>query len=94
MVSAPLSAGNGPGTGLFGETKMIAEFKVTGMHCGSCATLIKMNLEEIKGVSKVEANEKGDVKVAFDEKKAAIKDMVKAIEADGYKVVHYSTKRD
>lgn len=73
--------------------EMIAEFKVTGMHCGSCATLIRMNLEDIKGVSKVEADDKGNVKVGFDEKKTAVKDMVKAIEADGYKVASHSVKK-
>jgi len=71
----------------------MAEFKVSGMHCNSCVSLVKMNLEDLDGVSKIDADEKGNVKVNFDEIKADVKEIVKKIELDGYKVVNYKMKK-
>ena len=66
---------------------MIAEFKVSGMHCPSCPKLIRMSAMEVDGVTKVDANEKsGIVKVTFDEKKAKTKEIAKKIEEGGYKI--------
>ncbi len=66
---------------------MKAEFKISGIHCKSCIALIKMNVEEIKGVSEIQGdNDKGTLKLTYDENKAKLADIIKAIEQDGYKV--------
>ncbi|VVB75242.1 putative copper-exporting P-type ATPase A [uncultured archaeon] len=73
---------------------MIAEFKVTGMHCNSCMALIKMNLGELKGISEVSGDfGKGNVKVVFDEKLTEVNEIVRRIEQDGYKVVKQSARK-
>jgi len=67
---------------------MIKELNVKGMHCKSCVALIKMGLEDLGGVNKVEGDfEKGRVLVDFDEKKITLKEISSKIEEDGYKVV-------
>ena len=70
-----------------GDEKMITEFNVSGIHCPSCTEIIKMNLEEIKGVSVISADKgKGIIKVKHDEK-VQIAELAKAIEKEGgYKV--------
>ncbi|MEI7960831.1 MAG: heavy-metal-associated domain-containing protein [archaeon] len=73
---------------------MIAEFKVSGMHCPSCPKLIKMNLEELQGVKDVKADEKtGVVKVTFDEKKVNAKEIAKQIEQGEYKILQTKEKK-
>ena len=67
---------------------MKTEYQVSGMHCQSCPKLISMNIEELAGIKKVEANEKnGVVKVEYDEKKTNAKEIAKKIETDGYKII-------
>jgi copper chaperone CopZ len=74
--------------------KMIAEFKVTGMHCNSCLSLIKMSVQELEGIADVSGDQdKGIVKVVFDEKTASVKDIVKKVEQEGYKVVKQATRK-
>lgn len=76
-----------------GET-MIYELKVSGMHCESCISLIRMGLEEINGVSKVSGDsKKGIVQVVFDEKVVNISDIVKKIEQEGYKVTNSESRK-
>ena len=73
---------------------MIAEFKVSGMHCPSCPKLIAMNVEELAGITKVKADEKpGTVTVTFDEKKTNTKEIAKRIEQDNYKIVQTKEKK-
>jgi copper ion binding protein len=63
------------------------ELNVKGMHCKSCEMLIEDSVSEIKGVSHVKAHlTKNKVSVKFDESKAKIEDIKKAIESEGYKV--------
>jgi len=72
------------------EKNKAVAFTVSGMHCNSCIMLIKMGLQELDGVKEVSGNwEKGKVQVAFDERKASIKQIMKKIEQEGYKVVEY-----
>ena len=67
------------------------EFKVSGMHCNSCAALIKMNLSDIDGVSDIDANyERKSVRVSFNDESIEIEELIKKIEADGYKVTQYN----
>ncbi|MEK6959199.1 MAG: heavy-metal-associated domain-containing protein [archaeon] len=66
------------------------EFKVTGMHCKSCNSVIEMTLNDLKGVSGVKGNyEKGIVTVTFDETAQNADSLKKAIESEGYKVTGY-----
>ncbi|MCX6803056.1 MAG: heavy-metal-associated domain-containing protein [Candidatus Diapherotrites archaeon] len=66
---------------------MEKEFIVKGMHCPSCVAVIKMNLEEVKGVKSVKGDEKKRiVKVNYDKNVAKLNEIVKSIEKDGYTV--------
>jgi len=61
------------------------ELKVSGMHCASCAMLLKDALEELDGVIKVTAiHETGIISVDFDDK-IIHKDKIRAvIKKEGY----------
>lgn len=62
------------------------KLKVSGMHCKSCEMLIKDELEEIPGVTEVEASLK-DGYVLVSHEDSANLDKVKAIIMElGYKV--------
>ena len=64
---------------------MKAEFHITGMHCDSCAALIKETLEETAGVSEADVNFGGKTAVVnFDEKVVQQKTLVKKIQDIGY----------
>jgi len=73
---------------------MITEFKVGGMHCNSCVALIKMSVNELEGITDVSGDQgKGFIRVSFDESQAKVKEIVKKIEQEGYKVTGYNTGR-
>jgi Cu+-exporting ATPase len=73
---------------------MITEFKVGGIHCASCIKIIKMNLEEIKGIISIEGNEKtGLFTIKYNEKLTNAKEIAKKIEQDGYKVLRQENKK-
>lgn len=66
---------------------MKMNLKVKGMHCDSCATLIKEDLKEL-GVKNVSVNVKeGIVSVEFDENKLTINRIKDAIKALNYKAI-------
>jgi uncharacterized protein len=70
------------------------EFKIKGMHCNSCASIIEEGLKDldfVKGANVSFANEKADV--YFDEDKISGEDIVKKIEGMGYEV-NRSSKSD
>jgi copper chaperone CopZ len=72
---------------------MKEEFKISGIHCNSCISLIKMNIEELDGIKEIKGDEKANtVLVNFDEKITNEKEIIKKIEIDGYKVVAKSKK--
>jgi copper chaperone CopZ len=61
--------------------------KVSGMTCHSCETIIKEEVEELKGVSRCEVSAKnGDVIVDFDESITPLSKIKEVIEEEGYKV--------
>ena len=65
---------------------MKLNLKVKGMHCDSCATLIKEDLLDI-GVKKVDVSLKKElVLIEFDEKKLTLHKIKEAIEALNYDV--------
>jgi P-type Cu+ transporter len=61
-------------------------FKVSGMHCNSCATSIELAIEGKEGIRKIEvdfASEKAEVE--FDEDEISEKEIIKEIIKLGYK---------
>lgn len=67
---------------------MKKEFKIKGMHCKSCIMIVNENLTDIKGVKKASVSlEKNNAVVEFDDKLVKEKQLIDAIEKDGYKVL-------
>lgn len=63
------------------------KFNIEDMHCKSCETLIKMDLEELDGIKDMKiSHEKGFVKVEFDDSKVDKKKIKAIITGAGYKV--------
>ena len=66
------------------ETQTV-RFATTGMHCGSCAMLIDMTLEDATGVSSVKTEyASGTTEVIFDPEAIDIDGIVAAVRAIGY----------
>lgn len=64
------------------------EMNVTGMHCGSCAMRVKLEVEDLPGIASVEADPSADrVAVEFDPEKTTPADIAAAVTAAGYTVV-------
>ena len=64
---------------------MKAEFHIDGMHCDSCAALIKDTLEETAGVRSADVNFGGKTAVVqFDENVVQQKTLIKKIQDTGY----------
>jgi copper chaperone CopZ len=62
------------------------EFDIKGMHCKSCAVLIKDALTDHNGVKEASVDEKKNTaKVSFDEKFTNEKQIIHIIENEGYK---------
>jgi copper chaperone CopZ len=62
-----------------------AEFHIDGMHCDSCAALIKDTLEETAGVRSADVNFGGKTAVVqFDENVVQQKTLIKKIQDIGY----------
>ncbi len=60
-------------------------FKITGMHCNSCANLIEESLKELDGVKSVSASySKGKAEVEFDSDKVSEQKIKAVIEKHGY----------
>lgn len=60
-------------------------FKVTGMHCNSCVTLINMELSEVAGVTGVVVDLKtGLGNATLTDEKTSESDIIAAIERAGY----------
>ena len=60
-------------------------FRVKGMHCASCASIIEKTLKKTEGVSSVEVNYATETaKIAFDEGKTDHEHLSKKIEPLGY----------
>jgi copper chaperone CopZ len=59
--------------------------KTTGMHCGSCAMMVKMTVEDLPGVAVAQSEyASGITEVTFDEDLLSSEQIVAAIEAAGY----------
>jgi len=63
------------------------KFNVNGMTCSSCEEHVKHAVNGLPGILKVSANyEEGSASVQFDDSKTSKDEIVKAIDATGYKV--------
>jgi copper chaperone CopZ len=59
--------------------------KTTGMHCGSCAMLVQMSLEDLPGVAEARADVAGSMtEVTFDPDVIDTPALVETIEKAGY----------
>ncbi len=62
-------------------------YRVKGMHCASCASIIEKTLKKTPGVDSVEVNYGTETcKIAFDETKTNPQDLSKKIEKLGYSI--------
>ncbi len=65
--------------------KAESSIKVKGMHCNSCATIIKESLSKLKGVEKTEVSlEDDNVKIKFDSEKISKEKIEGELSALGY----------
>src|SRR3989338_212725 len=63
-------------------------YKIKGMHCASCASIIEKTLKKVDGVTLAEVNYGIEtVKVIFDNSKTTPQDLSKKIEPLGYSFV-------
>ena len=70
-------------------------YKVKGMHCASCSSLIEKAFRKTEGVQSAEANYGTEaVKVTFDESKTNPHDLSKKIEPLGYSLVIEQTAEE
>jgi P-type Cu+ transporter len=61
------------------------KFKISGMHCTSCAMNIDGELEDTKGIKQANTNyAKSQTEVEFDENKITDKQIISIIEKAGY----------
>ena len=60
---------------------------IEGMHCKSCETIIKDELDELKGIKKVDISaEKGIATIEYDDSKVDKMKIVEIIKKEGFKV--------
>ena len=76
----------------FAISSQISVFKVEGMHCPLCTTVVKQAISKLDGVDKVSArlNTK-EVTVVYDEEKVKIEDILKAVKTTSYEAVELTT---
>lgn len=63
-------------------------YKIRGMHCASCASIIEKTLRKVDGVHSVEVNYGTEAaKISYDDTKANSSDLSKKIEPLGYSLI-------
>lgn len=61
------------------------KFKITGMHCSSCAITIDMDLEDLEGVKSASTSyAKAETEVEFDSSKVTDDLILQTIKKSGY----------
>jgi len=71
---------------------MKKKFKITGMHCSSCAITIDMDLEDLEGVKKAQTSyAKEETEVEFEPGKMDNQIIVETIKKSGYSAVPLET---
>ena len=64
------------------------KLKITGMHCTACATMIDLDLEDLKGVTKAKTDyAKSELSVEYDDGLISEKEIVNSVKKSGYSVV-------
>lgn len=64
---------------------MIKKFKITGMHCTSCAMTIDMDLEDLDGIKSAKTSyAKQETEVEFDADKVSDDLILQSIKKSGY----------
>jgi copper chaperone len=57
----------------------------TGLHCQSCSMLVKMELEDVPGVTSATSDFRtGITEVVYDPASATVEDLIAAVVAAGY----------
>lgn len=63
----------------------ISNFRITGMHCTSCAKLIEMTLTDVEGVKSISVDYEGGVgRIEFDPAVVSRDDIASAVRSIGY----------
>ena len=66
----------------------IATYKIKGMHCASCSSIIEKTFKKVAGVESVSANYGTEsVKVTYDKTKTDPHNLSKTIEPLGYSLI-------
>ena len=64
------------------------KFKITGMHCSSCALTIDMDLEDLEGVKSSKTSyAKSETEIEYDLKKVPDQLILETIKKSGYNAV-------
>ncbi len=58
--------------------------KISGMHCGSCAMLIQMELEDLAGVTAVKIDSVRETGTVEHDETVTVEDVISAISCAGY----------
>ena len=65
--------------------RMKTTLSIKGMHCASCAILIKESVEELEGIAQISIDRnKNSATIYVDEIKTSISAIKKAIKKEGY----------
>ncbi len=73
----------------------VKTFKIKGMHCASCASIIEKTLEKIEGVESIEVNSGTEkAKISFDSSKTNGEALSKKIEPLGYSFVFLKKEKE
>lgn len=68
------------------------KFKITDMHCSSCALTIDMDLEDLAGVKSVKTSyAKGETEIEFDPSKISDQVILETIKKAGYTALPLET---
>lgn len=63
-------------------------FKISGMHCASCATLIDLDLEDLNGIRLAKTDyAKSELSVEYDQNLVSETEIIASIKKSGYSVV-------
>ena len=76
----------------FAISSQISVFKVEGMHCPLCTTVVKQAISKLDGVDKVSARLNTKEVIVIYNEKVKIEDILKAIKTTSYEGVEMSTK--
>lgn len=60
------------------------QFKISGMHCGSCAKIIKMTIEELPGIGEIKINVANGTAQISAEDSVSPEDVLQKIKEAGY----------